>query len=1686
VAAVLAGTTRWGSFLDDIDAFDAEFFEISPREADRLDPQQRLLLEVAWEALEHAGIPASNLRRSATGVFTGACVNDYGFLALRDLDQIDAWSNTGAAVSIISNRLSYFLDLRGPSLAVDTACSSSLVAVHLACQNLRLKECDLALAAGVNLLLSPAIFRSFDKAQALSPTGQCHAFDAAADGFVRGEGCGVVVLKRLSDAVHDGDRVLAVVRGSAVNQDGRSNGLMAPNPAAQMAVLRAAYANAGIPPFDVDYVEAHGTGTLLGDPIEARALGTVLGRGRAENSPLLIGAVKTNLGHLEAAAGIVGFIKTVLAVQRRHIPPNRGFQAPNPHIQFNEMRMKVVAELQDWPVVGRARRAGVSSFGFGGTNAHVVVEQGPDPTESAVAADESACTLVVSGKSVARMGSWAGRLADWMDGDGAAVALADVAHTVNHHRGRHAVFGTVCARDRSAAVAGLRALAAGQSGPGVVAPHEGACGPGRVFVFSGQGSQWVGMGQQLLADEPAFAAAVAELEPDFVQHVGFSLQQVLAGGLAVSGIETIQPVLVGMQLALTELWRAYGVEPDAVVGHSMGEVAAAVVAGALSAADGLRVIATRSRLMARLSGRGAMALLELDAAAAEAAVADFADVGVAVYTSPRQTVIAGPPDQVDAVMAVVAGQDRLARRVDVDVASHHQIIDPILPQLRSILADLAPGVPAIPMFSTTDDHLSGLLTFDAGYWVDNLRRPVRFSDAITAAAENHCTFIEISPHPLLTQAISETVGAAHHHAIATLQRDTDDTVTFHTNLNSTCTTHPPDTDHPPEPFPALPTTPWHHTHHWITTATTPALGSASKAGTLLGQRITVSSTRPTHLWQARLVPEAKPYPGYHRVHGVEVVPASILLQTLLEAAAGLGVHALSDVRFQHPVVVDRAKVIQVVADDESVRIASSSAADTPADRWTTHVTARLSPVASFPGAVWPAENGSRRQMIDNDTSSIADTLRQRGVEGQPFPWTLASCRQASDGLVARVDADSESVAALLDAAFCVAPLAGAIDSQLYVPAGVAHVQAGVPLTGRCGRVSVRHTGSGADEVTVDVIIGDDSEPAIFLSGLRYEALDPGTAMPDADPTRFAHEISWQPWQRDADALNPADGPMTIAIVGGQPSVADDLRKRLTEAGHVPAELAHARYVLYVASQPADHANADVDYAVRVSAEITDLVRLLAERSERDPVTLWILTAGVREAAEPVAVRQGFLWGLAGVIAAEHREVWGGLIDVAAAADAGDTVRALADVLGTSGKAVLALRDGVFHARELVPVTRAPLRGGLRCRPDAAYLITGGLGTLGLLTAGWLAERGARRLVLAGRTPLPPRRDWDADNGDIQTRRRVIAIQDLERRGVAVEAVTVDIGSPDDVQALLARRDRDGAPPIRGVVHAAGVTGDQLVTATTEESLRKVMWPKIAGAQALNAAFPIGSLDFLFFMSSAATVFGIPGQGSYAAANSYLDALARARHGQGCHSVSLDWAAWQGLGFAADAQLVTEELHRLGARALTPDEAFTAWDHVHRHGIAQAIIVPLHLQDESRPSSGCQPTRVDTWRQMSAADVETELTDTIRALVAQELRTPESKLEVDRPFVELGLNSMMALSIRREIEQLGGLELSATMLWNHPTIAELAAYLTKKLLAHHEKPADNIDETPGPTGSALDALFDRVESTATTGTETRAS
>ncbi|WP_338710668.1 phthiocerol type I polyketide synthase PpsB [Mycobacterium tuberculosis] len=820
-------TTKWGGFVPDVAGFDAEFFGITPREAAAMDPQQRMLLEVAWEALEHAGIPPDSLGGTRTAVMMGVYFNEYQSMLAASPQNVDAYSGTGNAHSITVGRISYLLGLRGPAVAVDTACSSSLVAVHLACQSLRLRETDLALAGGVSITLRPETQIAISAWGLLSPQGRCAAFDAAADGFVRGEGAGVVVLKRLTDAVRDGDQVLAVVRGSAVNQDGRSNGVTAPNTAAQCDVIADALRSGDVAPDSVNYVEAHGTGTVLGDPIEFEALAATYGHG---GDACALGAVKTNIGHLEAAAGIAGFIKATLAVQRATIPPNLHFSQWNPAIDAASTRFFVPTQNSPWPTAEGPRRAAVSSFGLGGTNAHVIIEQGSELAPvSEGGEDTGVSTLVVTGKTAQRMAATAQVLADWMEGPGAEVAVADVAHTVNHHRARQATFGTVVARDRAQAIAGLRALAAGQHAPGVVSHQDGSPGPGTVFVYSGRGSQWAGMGRQLLADEPAFAAAVAELEPVFVEQAGFSLRDVIATGKELVGIEQIQLGLIGMQLTLTELWRSYGVQPDLVIGHSMGEVAAAVVAGALTPAEGLRVTATRARLMAPLSGQGGMALLGLDAAATEALIADYPQVTVGIYNSPRQTVIAGPTEQIDELIARVRAQSRFASRVNIEVAPHNPAMDALQPAMRSELADLTPRTPTIGIISTTYADLHTQPIFDAEHWATNMRNPVRFQQAIASAGSGadgaYHTFIEISAHPLLTQAIADTLEDAHrptksaakYLSIGTLQRDADDTVTFRTNLYTADIAHPPHTCHPPEPHPTIPTTPWQHTHHWIAT-----------------------------------------------------------------------------------------------------------------------------------------------------------------------------------------------------------------------------------------------------------------------------------------------------------------------------------------------------------------------------------------------------------------------------------------------------------------------------------------------------------------------------------------------------------------------------------------------------------------------------------------------------------------------------------------------------------------------------------------------------------------------------------------------------------------------------------------------------------------------------------------------------
>ena len=1706
----VAGTicTREGGFLTSWQPaeFDAEFFGISPREAAGIDPQQRLVLEVAWEALENAGITAQGIRGSQTAVFVGMTTSDYSLTFAKQArpEDVDPYVTFGNASNFAAGRLAYLLGVHGPAVVIDTACSSSLVAVHLACQSLRRRECDQALAAGVNLNLSPENSIACSQWGMLAPDGRCKTFDAAADGYVRSEGAGVVVLKRLSDAVRDGDRVLAVVRGSAVNQDGPSSGQTVPSGPAQQAVVRAALAASRLEPSEIDYIEAHGTGTALGDPIELDALSQVFGD-REGAAPLVVGSVKTNVGHLESAAGVAGFIKAVLSVGHGVIPRHLHFTELTPHARAEVSRFTIPQRELAWPAVARPRRAGVSAFGVSGTNAHLIVEQAPVVEPVAAVSDPVVSTLVVSGKSPARIAATATVVADWMAGEGVGVPLADVAYTLNRRRTRHKTVAAVCARDRAQAVAGLRALAAGHAGPGVVdARVAPVAGSGTVFVYSGQGSQWAGMGRQLLAEEPAFAAAVAELEPAFVAQVGFSLRDVLAGGEPVEGIARIQPVLVGVQLALTALWRSYGVEPDAVIGHSMGEVTAAVVAGALSPADGFKVIATRSRLMSRLSGQGAMALLELDAEAVEGLIAGYPDVGVAVYAAPSQTVIAGPPEQVDAVVAVVDAQGRLARRVEVEVASHHPTVDPILAELRSALADVAPMVPTIPLISTVGG-VDGEPAFDADYWVANLRNPVRFSHAVAAAGAKRTTFVEMSPHPLLGYAIRESLGSSEIDRFlvtSALKRVDDETLFCHQQLAAVgMATTAPDGGRLAE----IPPSPWQHSNYWFEIHS--PVASIPDVHPLLGVHVEMPSG-PDHVWQTDLDADVTPWLADHTVAGQPVISPASLAEMALAAgceALGLPVEAVR---------VNGLEIDRTFAVDRQMRVTTQLAHGDNGFRLEIH--------AKSAGGNW-----HRYAAADIDVAPSEPPAEPR-KPGQGWAETVIELPEhAADHPRYRINP------VLLDSALKI--LAAAIpkdspDDPNETPyqalsLGTIRVSGRTGRRARCRTELVSVNGDSDGYLGRITLLDDEGNPTLEVTGVELRPVDPGRLrLPldqmifDSDwlespvPAAVGEESSAAPagsWlilsDGDADTALVAEfsarfSSPTRRVISAELSDVSAVRAAVDRADADP-DLPAAGAIVFLGRSSFDVA--DSAGALRrphdLIMALSSAARAVVDGWKITSPPLWLITRNglaVRK-GEPGDPAIGALKGLirnwrfpgeAARVLADEPDLNVTLVDL----DCPDLAGAvLTEVQAPVRDDVVARRGEVRYVERL---SRARLDAGgadAVVRPDGSYIITGGLGGLGMVVARWLVGSGAGRLILSGRSePSESQRS---------------ALAEL---ATAAEVVFVpgDIAAAGTAERLVAAAEETGKP-LRGVVHAAGVAGDGVVTALSSEGMERVWSPKVAGALRLHAATATRQLDWWVGFSSMASLLGLPGQLAYTTANAWLDALAQWRRASGLPATAIGWGQWSDVGMSrsltysvldpitpaegieAMRSLVGGNLTRVGVGRMRIDRAMASNPEFRELGYFEKIVAEF-----DRPGAASRPTLADPelalvpvedWSAMSAEARCSELTVRLQAILARALRMPASAVDVDKPFPELGLDSMMAMTVLKEAQKLADVDLSASMLWNHPTISLLAAYVAEMLEPLEEEAQSLLESDEYPAfdsvGGVLDELFGSVES-ASTGSE----
>ncbi|MDQ1025070.1 acyl transferase domain-containing protein/acyl-CoA synthetase (AMP-forming)/AMP-acid ligase II/acyl carrier protein [Streptomyces umbrinus] len=1705
------GYARTGGFLDGADRFDAAFFGISPREALAMDPQQRLLLECAWEACERAGIAPPSLKGSRTGVFIGAMAGEYGarLLGRPAPEGLEGYLGNGSAGSVASGRLAYALGLEGPALTVDTACSSSLVALHLAARSLREGECSMALAGGVTVMSTPSPFIEFGRQQALSLSGRCSPFSDKADGTTFGEGAGLLVLERLSDARRNGHRVWAVVKGSAVNQDGASNGLTAPSGPAQQRVIRQALADARLSAADVDVVEAHGTGTTLGDPIEAQAIIATYGQERTEDQPLWLGTVKSNIGHAQAAAGVAGVIKMVMSMRHEVLPRTLHVDDASPLVDWSAGNVELLTDARPWPTTGRRpRRAGVSAFGASGTNAHLILEQappeepvenpagqGPEPTGSA-----AVVPWVVSGRSATALRDQAAALSP----------LADAGEVDAVNVGWSLVTGRARFEHRAVVIgdftAGLKALAGGERADHVVAgvAAETVRSGRPVFVFPGQGAQWAGMGVALADASPVFAARLAECETALSEFVDWSLTDVLRGAPGAPPLErvdVVQPASFAVMVSLTALWRSFGVEPAAVVGHSQGEIVAACVAGVLSLEDAARVVCLRSRAIAELAGPGAMALVTLQVERVEELLTE--GVSVAAVNGPSQVVVSGEVAAVEGLLAECDQRGVRARRIAVDYASHSAAMDVLAERLTADLAGIAPRPGRVPLVSTVTGEPTDPLTMDAGYWLRNLRQPVRFADAVSTLTEQgHTAFVEVSSHPVLTAALTDVAQDA---AVVTgsLRRDDGGWDRFLTSVGEAWVRgvtvewtaafdglRPRTVD--------LPTYPFQRQRHWLhvgpSSGDPASWGQRSAAHPLLGAVVRLADGDGV-LLTGVLSPRSQPWLADHVVGGSVLFPGTGFVEVALRSGDEVGMDVLDDLVIETPLVLPESDTGEVrvqvrVGEPDGtgrrpfgVHACEGGADDDP--MWTRHATGFLTTATA--GAMTPATDPSGPEDAPAWPPADAEPVELDGIYeqladgglgyGPAFQGLRAMWRRKAE-VFAEVALPTDAGRdkgfgihpALLDA--CLHPdVIEASAGQLRLPfawSGVRLHSTGASLLrvrlrrGADGEVALSATDeSGAPVVTVGALKTRPAQPRIAQSGIARDALlrVEWSPLPALDRNTGGHR--WAVVGHGVSAGTYPDVAALAAAVAAGDAVPDYVLAPCTQAPRIP--LAEA-----VRRATGEALRLIQEWLAEESLSSSRLV--LATRGA-------VVGAGVGKVTDPV---HAAVWGLARSAQSEHpgRIV---LADFDNASSQEDW-RMLAAAMEAAGpgEEQFALRAGTVLTPRLTRAgAGAPIPPPPRLDPEGVVLITGGTGMIGQVIARHLVvEHGARHVLLASRT---------GDAGELPEE---LAVWDAE-----VTAAACDVADRPSLATLLKSLDR----PLTAVIHAAGVLDDGVITSLTPQRLAATLRPKVdAAAHLAELVLARGDEPAAFVtFSSLAGVLGGSGQANYAAANAFLDALMQQRRGQGLPGVSVAWGLWEqpddGPGLAAG--LATTDRRRLtegAVRPLTPEQGAALFDAA--LGLAgthdDAVLVAARfdrsrLRDTSsvllrglargpaRRAATAGADRTSLRRRLagrSPAEQHEVLVELVRQEVAAVLGfTDPDSVALSQPLAEAGFDSLTAVELRNRLGEATALRLPTTLVFEHPTAVALAGHLAERLAdaSDHSDGAaatDGADEGPDVFGA----------------------
>ena len=1721
----------WGGFLDNIDHFDPFFFGISPVEAKHMDPQQRLLLELSYEALDDAGQVIEELDGSKTGVFIGISVSEYSLLQFDNPLQIIGHSGTGSALSIAANRISYNYNFHGPSIAIDTACSSSLAALHLACQSLRNGECTMALAGGVNMILSPAHSIAFTKAGVLAPDGRCKTFDAEANGFVRGEGGGLVILKPLSSAVADGDPVQAVILGSAMFQDGRTNGLIAPSREAQETLLREAYNAAGVSPANVQYVEAHGTGTLLGDSMEAQAIGAVLSVDRT-NEPCIIGSVKTNIGHLESAAGIAGLIKVILSLKHQTIPPTIHYHTPNPHISFDKLKLQVSNELMPWPSNTGTSIAGVSSFGFGGTNVHVVVSEANAVKEEINAPDipdEKNCHLLpLSGKNIEALQSLAGNFYELINDDD-SVEIKDICHAAGLRRSQHDNRLALIGNSRKELCESLRAFIHDEPDPGTYIGNEI---PGQqkklVFVFSGQGGQWFGMGRELIKQEPVFYNAIETIDKIIHARYGWSLINVLCdkgSESRLNEIDVVQPAIFAIQVALAELWQSWGVIPDAVTGHSMGEIAAAHIAGVLSLEDALQVVCYRSRLLKPLSGQGSMLATELSAIQAENILKNFdQDISIAVINGHASTVLSGNPVTIEKVKEYLEEQNLYCKLVNVDVASHCPQMDSLRTELINGLSELNPLTAKIPVYSTVTGSRGDELSFNAHYWMDNIRKPVLFSAVIDELLKDGYTdFIEIGPHPVLLGSIQLSLQSSHRHAglFPSLRREEPEREVMLRTLGQLYTKgysvewkklYPT-----PVKYVKLPLIQWQRQRYWIDKQSSRAKNAWQQTGQmhpLLGERMNLANSPTSFLWQTSFDDVVMNLLGDHRIGNEILFPAAGYIEMALQSAKETGINnsfTVCDFTLKESMILyeENIRTIQsILTPVEKDSFAFSIYSRTSEkENWTLHASCVLKKNPAT--EVFKISNGMHHDSIIQQSTSqftadkFYNLLQTRGVEYGPgfrvvqHIWTKGDESIGKIRFPGSLQYDSEQYQihpVILDG--CLQVLAATQDASeehsFYLPTGCKQIRFfSRPNGDLWSHVSLNpETEPGTDSLSADIRLYDNNFQTIAeLIGFRLQRTSRLVRRLIAEQDSWLYQLKWQINNESCTSVRSSNEKKNWLILaddegvgkkmseqleangdychllfcseaieklknGNNESLIEVIEKRINEISIPLYGVIHS-WSLSTPSAPDTKGSTNAIQMYGCSS-LLYLVQVLAKRMAGMP-RLWLVTRGTQSVNqnETLAIEQSPIWGLGKVISLELPEFKCVRIDIDPQQPGVESIPLLLKELSIDGREdQIAYRDGVRYVHRLLPFTlKTSLNSpALKFKADSTYLITGGLGSLGIKTAEWMSQRGAKHLVLLGRNKPST---WVMN-----------IVGQLRNKGVEVMISQADVSDAVQLKNVF-EKIKNEMPVLRGVIHAAGILDDGSLLNLNEDRMKKVMTPKVDGTWNLHLATLDLPLDFFVLYSSAVSVLGSPGQANYAAASTYLDAFAWYRRNLKLPAISINWGPWAEVGLAAET---TERLIEQNAstqhliKVIKIDRGLEILEQLFNESIPQVMVLPFDLKNliELYPTAAGLPfleevggnethvarlyARPKLRHQYVAPRNEVE--NKLAQLWQQTLHI--DKVGVHDSFFELGGDSVLAAQVLALAQKSFGIRINPQDAFKAFTIEKLAGILEEQILSKIEQ------------------------------------